>query len=108
MKRLKDKLIELTLEYANIENACNIENADLLHKIHVIKESLEVLGEEGEDGISIPDWCRKYGPSIRLWNALVGNAEKLESISLITKRKLIRIRGVGQKSWLEFEQLRGY
>ena len=42
--KLQDKLIELTLDYADIKkDECNRDRSGLLHKIKEIRESLEVL-----------------------------------------------------------------
>ena len=67
------------------------------------KEKVEASNE-----MFVRDWIEKVEPSARLANILYskyGREDKL--ISDITAEEFFSIRNSGQKTWCEFEELRG-
>lgn len=43
LHKLENQLADLTIKYANIENANNAETANMLHRINVLKETICIL-----------------------------------------------------------------
>lgn len=67
------------------------------------KEKIELSNE-----MFVRDWVYKVEASVRLINILIskwGREDKL--VSDITAEEFFTIRNSGQKSWCEFEELRG-
>jgi len=67
------------------------------------KEKVEASNE-----MYVRDWIHKVQPSVRLHNILsfrYGTEDKL--VSDITYEEFFSIRNSGQKTWCEFEELRG-
>lgn len=57
----------------------------------------------------VRDWVDKIEPSVRLRNLLMAKWRRENKlVSEVTAEEFFTIRNAGQKSWCEFEELRGY
>ena len=110
---LEKKLEELTIEYLeNHKDRCNSDQRNALFNINLLKGVINTLnGSRRETDsthklLSIQGWCRKNQPSQRLWTGLKRNEEFFGTINSITQSIFMRGRGLGRKSWIEFDELR--